>query len=224
MAILKDDGQATLDACKTWLVAWLGPLADNRTERYGFMLKRNYLKHVFKPSVTKKNLQISTFHQDKTWRKLFEYANNYQSVLVNFFPKDRERAVAGIGLQYSHERHYFLDYLGQGNGYEAKMAKTLSVMRGRPFAEEAYSSTLHAFKWVANHADCYEYLGLPAATWGNGSTGLPPKTLPCRRGLANAHGCRCSTKPQVLNSPLTSVPARSTGSGALTAAKACTAE
>ena len=38
------------------------------------------------------------------------------------------------------------------------MAKTLSVMRGRPFAEEAYRSTLHAFKWVTNHADCYEYL------------------------------------------------------------------
>jgi hypothetical protein len=38
------------------------------------------------------------------------------------------------------------------------MAQTLTVMRGRPFAEEAYRSTLHAFKWVANHADCYEYL------------------------------------------------------------------
>lgn len=38
------------------------------------------------------------------------------------------------------------------------MAETLSVMRGRPFTEEAYSSTLHAFKWVTNHGDCYEYL------------------------------------------------------------------
>ena len=39
-----------------------------------------------------------------------------------------------------------------------QMAKTLSVMRGRPFTEEAYGSTLHAFQWVTNHADCYEYL------------------------------------------------------------------
>ena len=38
------------------------------------------------------------------------------------------------------------------------MAKTLSVMRGRPFTEEAYRSTLHAFKWVINRAECYEYL------------------------------------------------------------------
>ena len=52
----------------------------------------------------------------------------------------------------------FLDQLLPGREYAKQMAKTLTVMRGRAFAEEAYRSTLHAFEWITNHADCYEFL------------------------------------------------------------------
>jgi hypothetical protein len=158
VAILKDDGQATLDACKTWLEAWLGPLAEQQNGEVRIYAEKKLPKLVFKPSKTKKNLPVNAFLQDQAWGKLFDYTNNYQSVLVSFFPKDSERAVAGIGLQYSHEMHYFLDQLMPGHEYAKQMAKTLTAMRGRPFAEEAYRSTLHAFQWVTNHSDCYEYL------------------------------------------------------------------
>jgi len=158
VAILNDGGQATLDACKAWLEAWLRPLAEQQNGEVRIYAEKKLPKLVFKPSKTKKNLPVNAFLQDQAWGKLFDYTNNYQSVLVAFFPKDSERAVAGIGLQYSHERHYFLDHLMPGQEYAKQMAKTLTVMRGRPFAEEAYRSTLHAFQWITNHADCYEYL------------------------------------------------------------------
>jgi hypothetical protein len=151
VAILEDDGQATLDACKTWLEAWLRPLAELRKGEIRIYAEKRLPVSVFKPTKTKKSVPVTAFLQDKAWGSLFSYAYNYQSVLIAFFPEDSERAVAGIGLQYSHEGHYF-------QGYTAQMAKTLSVMRGRPFTEEAYGSTLHAFKWITNHADCYEYL------------------------------------------------------------------
>jgi hypothetical protein len=166
VAILNDDGQAALDACKTWLEAWLRPLSEQPEGELRIYTEKRLPAAVFKPGKTKKNLPITAFLQDKAWRNLFDYANNYQSVLISFFPKDSDRAIAGIGLQYSHERHYFHDYLRSGNGYEAQMAKTLTVMRGRPFPEEAYRSTLHAFQWVTNDAGCYEYLNTSFSDMG----------------------------------------------------------
>ncbi|SPE30271.1 hypothetical protein SBA2_50010 [Acidobacteriia bacterium SbA2] len=166
VAILEDDGQATLDACKTWLEAWLAPLAEQSNGEVQVYAEKKLPKLVFKPSKTKKNLPVKAFLQDQAWGRLFDYANNYQSVLVAYFPKDSERAAAGIGLQYSHESHYFLDQLMPGQEYAKQMAKTLTVMRGRPFAEEAYRSTLHAFQWITNHPDCYEYLKTSASDMG----------------------------------------------------------
>ncbi len=152
VAILKDDRQTTLNACKTWLEAWLRPLAEQQTGDLRIYTEKKLPPGVFKPSKTTKTLPVAAFLQDKSWEKLFDYANNYQSVLLSVFPSGSERAIAGIGLQFSHERHYF------GKEYEAQMTRTLSVMRGRPFTEEGYGSTLHAFKWVTNRADCFEYL------------------------------------------------------------------
>jgi hypothetical protein len=158
VAIVKDEGQATLDACTSWLLAWLRPLADQQDGELRVSIEKKLPKHVFKAKITKKSMPISVFHQDKAWRRLFDYTHQYQSILAAFVPAGSERAVAGIGLQYSHERNYFLDFSGPGRGYETQIAKTLSNMRGRPFAEEAYNSTLHAFNWVTNHAECYAYL------------------------------------------------------------------
>jgi hypothetical protein len=158
VAILKDGGQATLDACKTWIESWLRPLAEQGKGEIRIYTEKKLPPLVFKANKTKKNLSPATFFQDKAWGNLFIYANSYQSALIAFFPENSERAVAGIGLQYSHERDYFRLGLSSRNDYEEQMARTLSVMRDRPFPEEEYRSTLHAFKWVTHRADCYEYL------------------------------------------------------------------
>ena len=163
VAILKDAGQATLDASKTWLEAWLGPLAEQGQGEIRIHTEKKLPPGVFKPSKTRKSLPANAFLEDKSWAALFDYEKNYQSVLISFVPKDRELAVAGIGLQHSQEEAYFPDYLRPGSVHAAQMARTLSVMRGRPFAEETYSATLHAFQWVTNDAECYEFLKTSAS-------------------------------------------------------------
>jgi hypothetical protein len=163
VAILKDAGQSTLDACKTWLEAWLAPLAEQGQGEIRIHTEKKLPPGVFKPSKTRKSLPANAFLQDKAWAALFDYEKNYQSVLISFVPRDRELAVAGIGLQYSQEETYFPDYLRPGSAHAAQMARTLSVMRGRTFTEETYSGTLHAFQWVTNDAECYEYLKTSAS-------------------------------------------------------------
>ena len=153
VAILKDDGQPTLDACKSWLEAWLCPLAEEEGE-----IRIHAEKHMtasFHVGKTKKNLAVSGFKSDKIWGKLFDCASNYQTVLVTFVPKDAACAVAGIGLQHS---------LGEDRESSAKtMAETLRLMRGREFDTLAFGATWHVFKWVINHADCYKHLETSAA-------------------------------------------------------------
>jgi len=168
VAILKDAGQATLDVCKPWLEAWLGPLAEQGQGEIRINTEKKLPPGVFKPSKTRKILSANAFLQDKAWAALFDYEKNYQSVLISFVPRDRELAVAGIGLQYGHEEAYFPDYLSPGSVHAAQMARTLSVMRGRPFSGETYSGTLHAFEWVTNDAECYESLKTSASDMAQG--------------------------------------------------------
>jgi len=163
VAILKDAGQATLDACKTWLEAWLRPLAEQGQGEIRINTEKKLPPGAFKPSKTRKSLPANAFLEDKAWAALFDYEKNYQSVLISFVPGDRELPVAGIGLQYSHEEAYFPDYLRPGSVHAAQMARTLSVMRGHPFTEETYSGTLHAFQWVTNDAECYAWLKTSAS-------------------------------------------------------------
>ena len=104
---------------------------------------------------SKKTLPVSAFERDKAWRKLFDTAGNYQTVLATFFPEDAEYPIAGVGLQVGMEQ-----YPEQWREhYEQQMADTLSKMRGRPFDRAPVVNTVHVFTWVLNHADCYSYLG-----------------------------------------------------------------
>ena len=153
VAILKDDGQPTLDACKTWLEAWLGPLAEQQVGEIRIHAEKQMSKS-FYVGKTKKNLPVSGFLGDKMWGKLFDCASNYQTVLVTFVPRDALCGVAGIGLQRS-----FVGYgVEWSSYYEKKLADTLTLMRGRPFDSLEPGITWHVFKWVVNHADCYQYL------------------------------------------------------------------
>jgi len=173
VAILNDDGQPTLDACKTWLEAWLRPLADQQEGEIRILAEKrmSVSAHVAK---TKKNLPVAGFLSDKTWGQLFECASNYQTVLVTFVPRDAECAVAGIGLQHS------LAELGEkwSESYANKLANTLRVMRGRQFNPLTLGATWHVFKWVINHADCYQYLESSASDMEKQLDGFATEQLP----------------------------------------------
>ena len=73
----------------------------------------------------RRNLPASGFLSDKIWAKLFDAANEYQTVLVTFVPKGAECAIAGIGLQHSFKERES----GWNADHENKMADTLSHAR-----------------------------------------------------------------------------------------------
>jgi hypothetical protein len=153
VAIVQDEGQATLDACRSYLEAWLRPLAEQtgevRIHAEKRMTQRAYV------GKSKKTLPVSECRHDKTWHKLFDHASNYQTILATIYPKDAEYPVAGVGLQIGMEQ-----YPEQWREhYEQQLADTLSKMRGRPFDKAPIVNTVHVFNWVLNHADCYGYLG-----------------------------------------------------------------
>jgi len=153
VAILEDASQATLDACRAYLEAWLRPLAEQTGEVRVHAEKRMTARaYVGK---TRKTLPVSTFQRDKAWHKLFDQASTYQTVLASIVPKDGDYPIAGVGLQVGLEQ-----YPEQWRShYEQQMADTLTRMRGRPFDPAPVVNTVHVFNWVLNHADCYTYLG-----------------------------------------------------------------
>ena len=152
-AIVQDEGQATLDACRSHLEAWLRPLAEQTGDVRIHAEKRMTDKAYGGKS--RKTPPLSAFQRDKAWHKLFDHASNYQTVLANVFPKDAECPIAGVGLQVGLE-HYPEQWREH---YEQQLAATLSKMRGRPFERAPVVNTVHVFAWVLNHADCYRYLG-----------------------------------------------------------------
>jgi hypothetical protein len=153
VAIVGDDGQPALDACRRYLEAWLRPLAE-RTGEVRIHAEKRMTERAY-VGKSRKTLGVSDFHQDKTWQKLFGYGSNYQTVLVTIFPDGAEYPIAGIGLQVGLEQ-----YPEQWREYhEQQLADTLSKMRGRPFERAPIAHTVHVFNWVLNHADCYGYVG-----------------------------------------------------------------
>jgi hypothetical protein len=183
VAILKDEGQATLDASKTWLEAWLRPLADQSDGEIRIHAEK-WMSASFYVGKTKKTLPVSGFLSDKIWGKLFDCASDYQTVLVTFVPKGAECPIAGIGLQHSLKVH-------EDKATEYKCtAETLDAMRGRPCGLLELGGTWHVFQWVTNHEDCYKYLKtsagdmrqqldgfaagcLPLQAWNSQATWLP---------------------------------------------------
>jgi hypothetical protein len=153
VAIVPDEGRATLDACRSFFEAYLLPLAEQSGE-----VRIHAEKRMTQPAYvgkTRTTLPMSAFQRDKTWHKLFDSASNYQTVLVTVFPNDAEYPIAGVGLQVGLEQ-----YPDEWRvHYEQQLAATLSKMRGRPFDTAPVVNTIHVFNWVLNHADCYRYLG-----------------------------------------------------------------
>jgi hypothetical protein len=153
VAILGEEGQPTFDACRSFVEAWLQPLAKQpaeiRIHAEKRMTQRAYV------GKTRKALPASTFLRDKAWSKLFDAASNYQTVLITVVPRDAEYPIGGVGLQVGlehHEEHWRAHY-------EQQLGRdTLSRMRGRPFDRAPVVNTAHVFTWVLNHDDCYRFL------------------------------------------------------------------
>ncbi|MBP7864243.1 hypothetical protein KA183_21330 [bacterium] len=188
VAILSGDEQTSLDAGRSLIESWLRPLLSKQSGELRILAEKRMTESAY-VGRSKKSLSAATFIDDKAWKKLFEFASNYQTVLATFYPSGADYPIAGIGLQCTLEdsgkhRGPHKDY------YEQSMANTLSKMRGRAFEKVEHSNTLHVFTWVLNHEDCFEYLQTsvsdmkkriddfaaahsPLQAWYNESTWIP---------------------------------------------------
>src|SRR4029453_12122077 len=137
VAIVQDEGQSTLNACRSYLEEWLWPLAEQIGELKIHAEKRMTQRAYVGKS--QKTLPVSEFREDKAWRKLFDHSSNYQTVLATIYPKGAEFPIAGVGLQVGLEQ-----YPEQWREhYEQQLAEPLSKMRGRPFDKAPIVNTVH---------------------------------------------------------------------------------
>ena len=184
VAILSDEGQSTLDACKTWFETWLRPLASQREGEIHIHAEKQMSESAY-VGKTKKNLPVSDFLSDKLWGKLFDQAGNYQTVFVNFVPTGGDHPVAGIGLQHSFKEHGKREHEGQ------QLFEMLSAMRGRPFESSTLGGTWHVFKWVINHPDCYNYFATSGAAMEQQLDSFAAEHAPLQ-----AWSTQCTWKPE----------------------------
>jgi hypothetical protein len=166
VAILRDEGQATIDACRSFLEDWLRPLATRKGEVR--VHAERQMTEAFHVGKTKKTWSTAAFLGDKAYAKLFDAANEYQSVRVDFVPDGEEFPVAGIGLSSSlRQRRAAARQGGDAEGArslydKATIASTLARMRGRKVADVTMGPTWHACNWVIAHETCYRALDTSA--------------------------------------------------------------
>jgi hypothetical protein len=163
VAILRDQGQTTLDACRSYLEGWLRPLVGTGAEIR--LSAERQMTETFHVGKLKKSGSATSLLADKAWARLFDEHNDYQAIVVEFIREGAEFPFAGMGLHGSLRRR------GAGAGasgdpdaewseYHARLlALTLGKMRGRSVADVTSGHTLHVFDWIINHDDCHRYLG-----------------------------------------------------------------
>jgi hypothetical protein len=152
VAILRDQGQPTLDLCRAELEAWLRPLAGSgATIRLRAERRMTESFHVGK---VRKILPAADLLADKAWAKCFDVAENYQSVVLEVLPAGAEIPTAGMGVNLSLERRT-VDHAWRACT-DHFFAQTLAKMRGHAVSVEADGGTAHLFAWVINHPDCHD--------------------------------------------------------------------
>jgi len=163
VAILRDGEQATLDLCRSHLESWLRPLAGNGGE-IRLRAARQMTENLYVGKVRKTWPQEALL-ADKAWAKFFDYAQDYQSVVLELIPSGAEFPVAGMGLNYSLRNRKSATEKPSANAddinyNEYVFALTLAKMRGHEIGAFTAGHTAHLFTWVINHSETLRYLGV----------------------------------------------------------------
>jgi hypothetical protein len=162
VAILTDEGQTSLDACRGAIEAWLRPVLAQA----GTLHLRAERRMTEAGNVTKlrKSLPLREALRDKAWPKLFDAAQPYQAVMITLVPEGNEIPVAGLGLHATMSERGADPFAAEGA--EAVpgqlLAMTLGKMRGRAFAPVVLGEALHLCRWVTNHPACLAFAGVTA--------------------------------------------------------------
>ncbi|HEY1425195.1 MAG TPA: hypothetical protein VGF50_00860 [Caulobacteraceae bacterium] len=159
VAILPDDGPGSREACRAAIEAWLRPMLG----RQGELRLRADRQMTEAGSVTKlrKSWPLAEATADKAWSKLFDDAQDYQSVLISIVPEGGAIPVAGMGFAATmRPRRKDPGAAEEDAGVtSALLAMTLGKMRGRPFEPVPLGASLHLYRWVTNHAACHDFAG-----------------------------------------------------------------
>ena len=159
VAILNEDGQASLDICRAAIEAWLRPMLGQSGE----LRLRAERQMTEAGSVTKlrKSWPLGEAQRDKAWAKLFDGAQDYQAVAIDVIPEGGEIPIAGLGLSATmrQRRQDPVAPDGEASVTSELLAMTLSKMRGRPFAPVPPGKAIHLYRWVTNHPACHAFAG-----------------------------------------------------------------
>jgi hypothetical protein len=160
VAILHDNGQPTLDVCRSYLEQWLRPFAAKGGEVR--VRAERQMTEAFHVGKMKKQWPAASVLADKAWARVFDGANAYQAIVVEFMPAGAEFPIAGMGLHGSLRIRKAagaveLDPWADDHN-AALLALTLRKMRGCNVSELPQGNTVHLFNWVINHADCLRHL------------------------------------------------------------------
>jgi hypothetical protein len=160
VAILHDNGQATLDVCRAYLEQWLHPFVASGGEVR--VRAERQMTEAFHVGKMKKEWPAASVLADKAWVRLFDGGNAYQAIVVEFMPAGADFPIAGMGLHGSlriRKATGAVELDRSANDYNAEvLALTLRKTRGRNVSELAQGHTVHLFSWVINHADCLRHL------------------------------------------------------------------
>jgi hypothetical protein len=159
VAILTDEGQASLDLCRGAIEAWL----RQAPAQGGTLQLRAERRMTEAGNVTKlrKSWPLREALQDKAWPKLFDAAQPYQAVMITLVPEGGEIPVAGLGLHATMNERGVDPFAAEGADAvpDLLLAMTLGKMRGRAFAPVARGEALHLYRWVTNDPACLAFAG-----------------------------------------------------------------
>ncbi len=163
VAILNDEGQASLDVCRGAIEGWLRPMLGQA----GTLRLRAERQMTEAGSVTKlrKSWPLAEALQEKSWAKLFDAAQEYQAVMIDIVPEGDEIPTSGLGFYATMRQRQNIPFAPNGDASVTGelLAMTLSKMRGRPFAPVPLGEAIHLFRWVTNHPACHAFAGTSPA-------------------------------------------------------------
>jgi hypothetical protein len=143
-----------------YLERWFRPLSAKSGEVR--VRAERQMTESFHVAKMKKAWPIGSVLADKSWSRLFNYENEYQTILMEFVQTGAEFPFAGIGLTYSlrgRKTAANSDVSDLQEEYKKQMmGLTLGKMRGHEIAKLEPGHTLHVFNWIINHDECYRQL------------------------------------------------------------------
>lgn len=160
VAILPNEGQPTLDRSRAYIEDCLRPFAATgglirvRAERQ--------MTEKFHVGKTRKEWSAATVLADKAWGKLFDAANDYQALVIEFIDAGGEFPIAGMGFNCTMRmrRAAASSREAEADAYNVQaLALTIAKMHGREPRDAAPGETVHLYNWVINHPDCLARIG-----------------------------------------------------------------